>query len=171
MRPVLPNSEGALPNFVTLPEPLETPYWQVYSELSWQDPPPVEHVYARVKAADPPQTWFQFVRTLDAARTPRITCPWCAATSYNRKDVEEGYCGRCHDWTRITAAVVLRAADGVELPRGWEGRWFERDGVHGIRPVMVAESAAGTQWTAVATGRFEVGISGGYAEVFEARPA
>lgn len=28
-----------------------------------------------------------------------ITCPRCGATSYNRDDIREGYCGACHDWT------------------------------------------------------------------------
>ncbi len=30
---------------------------------------------------------------------PSFTCPQCNATSYSRRDIEEGYCGRCHDWT------------------------------------------------------------------------
>jgi hypothetical protein len=29
-----------------------------------------------------------------------FTCPRCGATSHNPNDVEEGYCGRCHAWTR-----------------------------------------------------------------------
>lgn len=29
-----------------------------------------------------------------------FTCPVCGATSYNPNDVAEGYCGRCHDFTR-----------------------------------------------------------------------
>ena len=29
-----------------------------------------------------------------------ITCPVCGFTSANPNDVREGYCGRCHDWTR-----------------------------------------------------------------------
>jgi len=28
-----------------------------------------------------------------------ITCPRCGRTSYHPKDIAEGYCGRCHDWT------------------------------------------------------------------------
>lgn len=28
-----------------------------------------------------------------------ITCPRCGRTSHHPKDVEEGYCGNCHDWT------------------------------------------------------------------------
>lgn len=26
-------------------------------------------------------------------------CPRCTAISFHPKDVEHGYCGRCHDWT------------------------------------------------------------------------
>jgi ribosomal protein L37E len=29
-----------------------------------------------------------------------ITCPKCGKTSYHPKDVEEGYCGFCHAFTR-----------------------------------------------------------------------
>jgi ribosomal protein L37E len=28
-----------------------------------------------------------------------ITCPRCGMTSYNPDDIDEGYCGNCHDWT------------------------------------------------------------------------
>lgn len=28
-----------------------------------------------------------------------FTCPRCARTSYHPQDLEEGYCGACHDWT------------------------------------------------------------------------
>lgn len=28
-----------------------------------------------------------------------ITCPRCGITSRHPKDVEEGYCGNCHDFT------------------------------------------------------------------------
>lgn len=30
---------------------------------------------------------------------PSITCPVCAVTSYHPKDISEGYCAKCHDWT------------------------------------------------------------------------
>lgn len=26
-------------------------------------------------------------------------CPECGEVSYSKKDIQEGYCGRCHDWT------------------------------------------------------------------------
>lgn len=28
-----------------------------------------------------------------------FTCPKCFATSFNPNDLEEGYCGRCHEFT------------------------------------------------------------------------
>jgi len=31
---------------------------------------------------------------------PSYVCPRCGARSYNPNDIREGYCGRCHDWTR-----------------------------------------------------------------------
>lgn len=30
---------------------------------------------------------------------PPFTCPRCGAESWNPTDLQEGYCGRCHDWT------------------------------------------------------------------------
>lgn len=57
---------------------------------------------------------------------PSITCPRCSATSHDPTDVQEGYCGRCHDWTtpKTTAPPpagcfrfppVVRVGDRVEL--------------------------------------------------------
>lgn len=31
--------------------------------------------------------------------SPRFICPRCGLVSWHPKDLEEGYCGRCHDWT------------------------------------------------------------------------
>jgi ribosomal protein L37E len=30
-----------------------------------------------------------------------ITCPRCGRTSWHPRDIEEGYCGHCHDWTAM----------------------------------------------------------------------
>jgi len=30
---------------------------------------------------------------------PSFTCPRCGAVSHHPKDIEHGYCGRCHDFT------------------------------------------------------------------------
>jgi hypothetical protein len=38
-------------------------------------------------------------------------CPRCKMISYQPEDVEEGYCGECHDWT------------GADFPQvSWQGR-------------------------------------------------
>ena len=29
----------------------------------------------------------------------KFVCPVCGMTSHNPHDIEEGYCGNCHDWT------------------------------------------------------------------------
>lgn len=29
-----------------------------------------------------------------------IRCPQCGRTTYNPNDIDEGYCGACHDWTQ-----------------------------------------------------------------------
>jgi len=34
------------------------------------------------------------------SKIPSFRCPRCGAVSYHPKDIEEGYCVRCHDWTR-----------------------------------------------------------------------
>lgn len=30
-----------------------------------------------------------------------FTCPRCGAQSYHPVDIQEGYCGRCRDWTGV----------------------------------------------------------------------
>lgn len=32
---------------------------------------------------------------------PCYTCRRCSLTTYNVNDIREGYCGKCHDWTRV----------------------------------------------------------------------
>jgi uncharacterized C2H2 Zn-finger protein len=44
----------------------------------------------------------EIVELLDlpvADAQPTFTCPRCGMTSAHPKDVEQGYCGNCHDWT------------------------------------------------------------------------
>ena len=33
---------------------------------------------------------------------PYITCPHCGMTSYNVHDIQEGYCGNCHEWSGLS---------------------------------------------------------------------
>ena len=35
---------------------------------------------------------------LPAGTIPSITCPACGAKSYNRHDIEQRYCGACHQF-------------------------------------------------------------------------
>lgn len=46
---------------------------------------------------------------MTTVHVPHFTCPRCGAVSYNRNDIEQGYCGRCHDWTGTTEVVELPA--------------------------------------------------------------
>jgi ribosomal protein S27AE len=49
-----------------------------------------------------PDNWLPvYVDAEPEKLLPRsITCPRCGRTSYNPTDIDEGYCGACHDWTR-----------------------------------------------------------------------
>lgn len=47
----------------------------------------------------------------------RFTCPRCGMTSHNPHDIEEGYCGRCHDWTNPAATPYGRADFVSEMRR------------------------------------------------------
>ena len=33
-------------------------------------------------------------------------CPRCGMVSHHPKDIEQGYCGQCHDWTRSSKLRV-----------------------------------------------------------------
>ena len=35
----------------------------------------------------------------EATSLPSFTCPCCGIVSYNRNDIAQRFCGRCHDWT------------------------------------------------------------------------
>jgi hypothetical protein len=39
--------------------------------------------------------------------TPFYKCPVCQAISYHPQDIENGYCGRCHDFTRTMPMQLL----------------------------------------------------------------
>lgn len=40
-------------------------------------------------------------RTAAPADGAAFACPRCGMISHNANDVREGYCGNCHDWTRV----------------------------------------------------------------------
>lgn len=45
-----------------------------------------------------------------------ITCPRCGMTSHHPRDVLEGYCGNCHDWTSGWTNMVHNAAGLIDCP-------------------------------------------------------
>jgi histidine triad (HIT) family protein len=54
--------------------------------------------------------------------TDSFTCPRCGATSHNPNDVREGYCGRCHAWTRDSPCVfcaIVEERAPAEIVRRW----------------------------------------------------
>jgi ribosomal protein S27AE len=57
-----------------------------------------------------------------AAQHPSITCPRCGRTSYHPKDIEQGYCGNCHDWTSSFDDWLREHPDRPhrdDPPHGW----------------------------------------------------
>lgn len=86
---------------------------------------------------------------------PSITCPACHRTSYHPKDIEEGYCGACHDWT--SDPNDLRRAIRDELANLWgdlhhamreaiDGNWSIRcDGLQD-RITTLTKLVGPTQW-------------------------
>lgn len=82
-----------------------------------------------------------------AATTPSsFTCPRCGATSHHPDDVEQGYCGRCHAWTRVSLRCRLYI-DGKKADEVWLTDEAEMAQV-GQRHQTIAEDAerAGMRW-------------------------
>lgn len=42
------------------------------------------------------------------ADQPKITCPFCKATSYHPEDIAQRYCGRCHVFTGDVVRMARR---------------------------------------------------------------
>ena len=60
-----------------------------------------------------------------------FTCPRCGRTSHHPTDEAEGYCGACHDWTRLAAELEgLRALTVEDLT----ARLLARDAEYHARP-------------------------------------
>lgn len=45
-----------------------------------------------------------------------FTCPRCGMTSHHPDDQREGYCGNCHDWTRLTPVKEYPSGMPPEKP-------------------------------------------------------
>lgn len=46
------------------------------------------------------KTLMQYARDNSPTPVPSFTCPRCQRTSHNPSDVDHGYCGACHAFTR-----------------------------------------------------------------------
>jgi len=67
---------------------------------------------------------------------PNITCPVCGMTSYHPKDIEHGWCGKCHDYTAnpdgcVRAYVVATTGEPATCIDPYRvhqivRRWFEQ---------------------------------------------
>lgn len=55
-----------------------------------------------------------------------FTCPDCGAVSYHPSDIEHGYCGRCHAFTRNPLSVEQMQAI-VEETRRAENLDFDEE--------------------------------------------
>src|SRR5207247_2471436 len=55
-----------------------------------------------------------------ATRVEHFECPRCERQSFHPKDVKEGYCGHCHDWTgrreSCDAARITPGPPGEQAP-------------------------------------------------------
>jgi ribosomal protein S27AE len=58
----------------------------------------LEHGYLVMNPEDAVDLARVLVEVADTVRAG-FTCPVCGGTSHHPKDVEQGYCGRCHAWT------------------------------------------------------------------------
>jgi hypothetical protein len=47
--------------------------------------------------------------------TDAFTCPRCRMTSHHPTDLEQGYCGNCHDWTRADRWAAFDVAELQQL--------------------------------------------------------
>lgn len=52
------------------------------------------------------------------ADEPPFICPRCCAVSHHPTDAAEGYCGACHDWTRLSGGVYDDGAGGLHIVAG-----------------------------------------------------
>jgi ribosomal protein L37E len=151
---VFPDINGELPKFIAVAE-------------HRTDGRRLEHVYTRIPSRTILNFGFaasryRYVRTIDNEH-PRYMCPRCGMTSYNANDIEQGYCGACHDWTRIRRYAVIEAAADVELPPEWAGRWFDQEIVASLLKI---HNLAGHP-----TGTYLRGAAGAYAEILQAHRA
>lgn len=167
---VFPGLGGRLPAYAVVREPHTAPPWTLPDFA--RDTAAAEHVFQRSEAYalnDHPEAgrrvYYKHIQTFFAADQPRFVCIQCGGSSRAPEDVAEGYCGNCHDQTRVPHWAVLRAAPGQPVSPSMTvtGRWFERD-----RAVAMSRQGpeAGRPGSVVPTGTFEQSPLGPFAQVF-----
>jgi hypothetical protein len=57
----------------------------------------IEECRPAARAGDPYAAGV--VDMLEWCLGPGFTCPRCGMTSHHPTDIEQAYCGNCHDWT------------------------------------------------------------------------
>lgn len=60
---------------------------------------PRDHEGAHLTRAALALTVTQAAAAMDSGE-PHYLCPFCGAVSYNENDIEHGYCGRCHEYSK-----------------------------------------------------------------------
>jgi ribosomal protein L37E len=72
--------------------------------------------------ADDDEVYFDFSGewATETGQIVSFVCPRCGAESFNRNDLREGYCGRCHDWTGRSLYDVAREVTDEAFG---EGTW------------------------------------------------
>jgi hypothetical protein len=53
---------------------------------------------------------------IEPPEPPSFVCPRCGARSFNPNDVKEGYCGKCHDYTRGGVSARAHPGDVFDMP-------------------------------------------------------
>jgi hypothetical protein len=71
-----------------------------------------------------------------------FTCPICRMTSYNPNDIEHGYCGNCHAFTRGSVLVELEMVTNT-ASNNWE--WMPLP-LKVVAIVILAAVACGLVW-------------------------
>lgn len=73
---------------------------------------------------------------------PSFTCPRCGRTSYNPHDVIYGYCGACHDFTRVQIVDYLDI-----MPVGEKRSWPEtREAMDRLKEIVRQSGAQIVPW-------------------------
>lgn len=85
--------------------------------------------------------------------TVSITCPKCGLTSHNPRDVTEGYCGKCADWTGAFKELFIAPGSDFYDRQGHpitfaRYAWLIETSARGEQPDYrrVAQDSVGLYW-------------------------